>query len=84
MHNALLVCDEITMLKLFDIVTLRDDPETGIKAGTEGTIVDVLGNGKAFTVEFFDEDGNTIEEALYTAYSPEQLQKVETTLTLTQ
>ena len=38
------------MLKLLDIVTLRnDDPETGIKAGTEGTIVDVLGNGKAFT-----------------------------------
>ena len=45
------------MLKLFDTVTLKnDDPETGVKAGTEGTIVDVLGNGKAFTVEFFDED----------------------------
>ena len=42
------------MLKLFDTVTLKnDDPETGVKAGTEGTIVDVLGNGKAFTVEFF-------------------------------
>ena len=39
------------MLKLFDTVTLKnDDPETGVKAGTEGTIVDVLGNGKAFTV----------------------------------
>ena len=36
------------MLKLFDTVTLKnDDPETGVKAGTEGTIVDVLGNGKA-------------------------------------
>ena len=54
------------MLKLFDSVTLKnDDPETGVKAGTEGTIVDVLGNGKAFTVEFFDEDGNTIEASLY-------------------
>lgn len=43
------------MLKLFDTVTLKnDDPETGVKAGTEGTIVDVLGNGKAFTVEFFE------------------------------
>ena len=51
-------CEEITMLKLFDTVTLKnDDPETGVKAGTEGTIVDVLGNGKAFTVEFFDEAG---------------------------
>lgn len=66
------------MLKLFDTVTLKnDDPETGVKAGTEGTIVDVLGNGKAFTVEFFDEDGNTIEASLYTEYTPAQLQKVE-------
>ena len=41
-------CEEITMLKLFDTVTLKnDDPETGVKAGTEGTIVDVLGNGKS-------------------------------------
>lgn len=72
------------MLKLFDTVTLKkDDPETGVKAGTEGTIVDVLGNGKAFTVEFFDEDGNTIEASLYTEYTPAQLQKVETALTLT-
>lgn len=71
------------MLKLFDTVTLKnDDPETGVKAGTEGTIVDVLGNGKAFTVEFFDEDGNTIEASLYTEYTPAQLQKVETALTL--
>ena len=77
-------CEEITMLKLFDTVTLKnDDPETGVKAGTEGTIVDVLGNGKAFTVEFFDEDGNTIEASLYTEYTPAQLQKVETALTLT-
>lgn len=67
------------MLKLSDIVTLRnDDSETGIKAGAEGTIVDVLGNGKAFTVEFFDEDGNTID----TEYTPEQLQKVEIGLIL--
>lgn len=58
------------MLKLFDTVTLKnDDPETGVKAGTEGTIVDVLGNGKAFTVEFFDEDGNTIEASLYRVHS---------------
>ena len=50
MHNALLKREGKTMLKLFDIVTLRnDDSETGIKAGTEGTIVDILGNGKAFT-----------------------------------
>ena len=71
------------MLELLDIVILKtDDPETGIKAGTEGTIVDILGNGKAFTVEFFDKDGNTIEASLYREYTPEQLQKIETNLTL--
>lgn len=54
------------MLKLLDIVTLKaDDPDTGLKAGTEGTIVDVHGNHEAYTVEFSDEDGNTIEEALF-------------------
>ena len=41
------------MLKLLDIVTLKaDDPDTGLKAGTEGTIVDVHGNHEAYTVEF--------------------------------
>ena len=84
MRNILLDREVESMLKLLDIVTLRnDDPEAGIKAGTEGTIVDVLDNGKAFTVEFFDEAGNTIEASLYTEYTPEQLQKVETTMTLT-
>ena len=48
-HIDLVVLD-IMMPKLFDTVTLKnDDPETGVKEGTEGTIVDVLGNGKAFT-----------------------------------
>lgn len=71
------------MLKLLDIVTLKaDDPDTGLKAGTEGTIVDVHGNHEAYTVEFFDEDGNTIEEALFKDYLPAQLQKVETALQL--
>ena len=59
------------MIELLDIVILKtDDPKTGIKAGTEGTIVDILGNGKAFTVEFFDEDGNTYRGiTLYGVYS---------------
>ena len=31
------------MIELLDIVILKtDDPKTGIKAGTEGTIVDIL------------------------------------------
>ena len=50
------------MLNLHDIVTLKeDDLETGIRKGTEGTVVDIHGNGEAYTVEFFDRDGDTIE-----------------------
>ena len=53
------------------------------KLGSKQGLKEPLGNGKAFTVEFFDEDGNTIEASLYTEYTPAQLQKVETALTLT-
>lgn len=45
------------------------------KAGTEGTVVYIQGDGKAYTVEFFDENGDTIEEALLKDYLPEQLKK---------
>ena len=64
------------MFALYDIVALlEDDPESGVKAGTEGTVVDIQDGGKAYTVEFFDENGDTIEEALFKDYLPEQLKK---------
>ena len=64
------------MFALYDIVVLlEDDPETGVKAGTEGTVVDIQDGGKAYTVEFFDENGDTIEEALFKDYLPKQLKK---------
>ena len=64
------------MFALYDIVVLlEDDPEADVKAGTEGTGVDIQDGGKAYTVEFFDENGDTIEEALFKDYLPEQLKK---------
>ena len=64
------------MFALYDIVALlEDDPESGVKAGTEGTIVYIHGNGEAYTVEFYDENGDTIEDALFKEYLPEQLKK---------
>ena len=64
------------MFALYDIVVLReDDPEAGVKAGTEGTVVYIQGNGEAYTVEFFDENGDTIEDALFKDYLPEQRKK---------
>lgn len=46
-------------MKLLDIVILIKDFEN-IPAGTEGTIVCEY-DGKAFEVEFFDNDGNTLD-----------------------
>lgn len=64
------------MFQLFDIVILReDDPGAGVRAGTEGVIVCIQGGGEAYTVEFFDENGDTIEAALLKDYLPEQLKK---------
>lgn len=64
------------MFELYDTVVLReDDPEAGVKAGTEGAIVYIHGNGKAYTVEFYDENGDTIEAALFKEYLPEQLKQ---------
>ena len=62
-------------IPLFAVVTLqRDDGETGVPAGAEGTVVAVRGNGAAYTVEFFDGNGDTIEASLLRDYRPEELE----------
>ena len=61
------------MFELYDtVVLLEDDPEAGVKAGTEGTVVYML----VLTPTKLDaENGDTIEEALLKDYLPEQLKK---------
>ena len=62
------------MFSLYDVVKLKeDDASHGVKKSFAGTIVDVLADGEAYTVEFFDEKGETIEKALLTEYKPEEL-----------
>jgi hypothetical protein len=47
--------------KLFEVVILRRDrPASGLVRGQKGTVVDVLGNGAAFEVEFIDSHGRTL------------------------
>ena len=66
------------MFKLLDIVRLKeDDLEVGVKKTYTGTIVDVLGNGEAFTVEFIDENDDMIEKAIMKEYTADQLILVE-------
>lgn len=61
------------MFKEYDTVRLKyDDDEVGVKATFTGTIVDVPAAG-VFTIEFFDEDGDTVMPALYKTYTADEL-----------
>lgn len=47
-------------VQLLEVVALTVDlPEVNLRRGQVGTIVDVLGGGQAFEVEFCDRDGRT-------------------------
>jgi Domain of unknown function (DUF4926) len=47
-------------IKLFDVIALVVDlPQENLWSGQVGTIVEIYENGKAFEVEFVDNDGFT-------------------------
>ena len=49
------------MIKEFEQVALTIDlPDHHLKAGDVGTVVDITPNGKQYTLEFFNFDGETI------------------------
>ena len=74
------------MIEELDIVALTCDvPEDGLKRGDTGTVVDVLGDGAAFLVEFMDSDGDTIAVPFLTKdqvrpASPEELHPAQSEL----
>ena len=54
----------VMMFNEYERIILTENlPEHGLEIGDAGTIVEVLGSGKAFLVEFFTLDGNTIAVA---------------------
>ncbi|MDR1292268.1 MAG: DUF4926 domain-containing protein [Clostridiales Family XIII bacterium] len=60
--------------KELDIVRLKTSrPDLGIDTRHQGAIVDVLNNGEAFTVEFIDDNHETIEDSLWAEFKPEEL-----------
>lgn len=66
------------MLKLYDIVKLKkEDKKFGIKPTYIGSIVDIINNGEAYTVEFINPNGDTIEKALMTEFSENELIKID-------
>jgi hypothetical protein len=47
-------------IQILEVVALTDDvPEHNLRRGQVGTVVDVLGGGRALEVEFSDRDGRT-------------------------
>lgn len=64
------------MLKLYDIVKLKNErPDLKIKTNNIGVVVDVLKDGEAYTVEFTDENGVTIENSLFVEFKENELEK---------
>ena len=65
------------MFSLFDVVRLKkEDARFGVKTSYYGAVVDIHGRGAAYTVEFVDENGETIEDALLVDYRDEDLELV--------
>ena len=49
-----------THIELLDTVAVREDvPAFGLTAGEVGAVVEILGDGEAFEVEFCDNTGQT-------------------------
>jgi hypothetical protein len=72
---------EDTIQLLETIALTVDVPEMNLRRGQVGTVVDVLGGGKAFEVEFSDRDGRTYaslglrpDQMMVLRYAPEPAQ----------
>lgn len=69
------------MLELLDVVRVKKEyPELSLTPQNRGTIVDIHNDGEAYTVEFIDEKGETIEKALYKEFTESELEYVVTKL----
>ena len=63
------------MIPLLATVRLKEpDIERNVSTMDRGVIVDILANGEAYTVEFFDREGESNLEALLTESREEQLE----------
>lgn len=69
------------MFELLDIVRVKKEYlELSLTPKHIGTIVDIHNDGEAYTVEFIDENGDTIEKALYTEFDESELEYAPTKL----
>ena len=65
------------MFSLYDTVKLKQDrPDIGVSTHNIGVIVDYVKSDNVYTVEFFDDNKETIKEALFEYFSPHELEAV--------
>ena len=67
------------MIRLYDVVKLKEDREDiGVLSSYDGTVVDIVDHhgNRFYTVEFFDADGETIDESLYVYFRENELEVV--------
>ena len=51
-----------TSYRELDVIAVPEDvPETGIKAGDQGTVIVIFGTGGTLLVDVADEDGRTLD-----------------------
>ena len=68
---------DIPCVALHDVVKLKHDrPDLGIKSSFLGAVVDILDGGCILTVEFVDENGDTIDTSIYTYFKYDELEFV--------
>ncbi len=75
-------------VKLLDVVALTVDlPQDNLWRGQVGTVVEILANGKAFEVEFSDQNGRTYqslglrsEQIMVLHFEPTNLDKIPVTV----
>jgi hypothetical protein len=69
-------------IQLLEVVALTTDiPEANLRRGQVGTVVEILGGGKALEVEFSDRDGRTYaslglrpDQVMILRYAPQTAQ----------
>lgn len=67
------------MIEELDRVKLKDKSKykaIDVSENSVGTVVDVVGGGEAYTVEFLDEEGYTYEKPIWPYYQAEDLELV--------
>ena len=62
------------MFDLHELVALKvDRDDIGVKSTFIGTVIDVVGDGAAYSVEFMDDNNETVEDSIFAYFLEDEL-----------